>query len=103
MVKLEPVRDVYAGAVLIRQFLDSLDLPGKSDYSLGQMRLAVKDPEHYRTPLLSLIAEDVKGLRSVFGENAEVSLNGLAGPVRVRQLDDRRVELFIDYTMQVDF
>lgn len=103
MVKLESSRDVYGGAVMIRQFLDSLDLPGKSDYSLGQMRLAVKDPEQYRKPLLGLIAADVKELRSVFGENAEVSLNGLAGPVLVRQFDDRRVELFIDYTMQVDF
>ena len=103
MVKLESSRDVYAGALMIRQFLDSLDLPGKSDYSLGQMRLAVKDPEQFRKTLLSLIAADVKELRSVLGVNAEVSLNGLAGPVLVRQLDDRRVELFLDYTMQVDF
>lgn len=69
----------------------------------GANAFSCEGPRALSNIIVELIAEDVKGLRSVFGENAEVSLNGLAGPVRVRQLDDRRVELFIDYTMQVDF
>lgn len=102
LAKLDDESDIYTCAARIRQFLDAVVLPGKAEYSLGQIQLVMGEPERYRQELLKKIAEDITFLKEAMQASGTVSVRGLEQPVLVRQVDDRRVELFIHYSMTLD-
>ncbi len=102
MVKLDEDTDVYASATRIRGLLDSVELPGKTSYRLGQIELAVANPEKSRREILEKISEDVEFVRTAMPSSGQVSITGLEGPVLVRQVDDRKIELFINYSMTME-
>lgn len=102
LVRLDETTDAFAGTARIRQFLDALTLPGKAECSLGPIQLALANPEQYRLELLQQIAADVKFVSRAMQTPGQVTLQGLEQPVLVRQLDDQRLELFIDYSMSIE-
>ncbi len=102
MAKLDDKTDVYACASRIRHFLDSIKMPGKSYYSLGQIQLAIANPEQYRQEILKRISGDISFVKSTMETSGTVSITGLEQPVLVRQIDDRKVELFINYSMTMN-
>jgi len=95
--------DIFSAGALAARFIEGLTLPGKLKCELGQLRLAVEDPEQYRPKLLELIAQDIhatrKALKSVQGRTVKVE--GLESPVIVRQVDDTSVELLLDYEISI--
>ena len=101
LVALEDKTDVYACASRIRRFVDAIKMPAKAEYSLGPAQLTMADPEKHRKELLEAISDDLGALRTAMRGAGTTSINGLERPVLVRQIDDRNVELFIDYTMTV--
>jgi hypothetical protein len=102
MAKLDDRSDVYACASQIRRFLDSIKMPGKSHHSLGQIQLAIANPEQYRQEILTRISKDVEFVKSTVQTSGKVTITGLEQPVLVRQVDDRKVELFINYSMTME-
>jgi hypothetical protein len=102
LVRLDETTDAFAGAARIRQFLDPLTLPGKAECSLGPIQLALANPEQYRLELLQQIAADVKYVSRAMQTPGQVTLHGLEQPVLVRQVDDQRLELFINYSMSLE-
>ena len=102
MTKLDEKIDIYDCAIRIRHFLDSVKLPSKAELSLGKIQLTVKNPEQYRAEILKKIGEDVEFVKSSIGHNGKVTISGLEQPVLVRQVDDRKVELFINYSMTIE-
>jgi hypothetical protein len=101
MTPLDEKSDIYDCAIRIRQFLDSVNLPSKAELTLGKIQLTVKSPEQYRAEILKKIGDDVEFVKSSIEHNGEVEISGLQQPVLVRQVDDRRVELFINYSMTI--
>jgi hypothetical protein len=95
-------RDIYTCATIIRNFLDQIKLPSKAELRLGSMKLAVDNPEQYRSTILEKIGEEVRNTRDHLKSSGDVELGGLEGPVLVRQLDDENVELFIDYKFSIE-
>lgn len=69
---------------------------------VGVVQLAVREPQQYRAQILKLIAEDAARTRDGMIPGGHFEVAGLEGPVLVRQLDDRDVELFIDYRLAVE-
>jgi len=102
MAKLDEDTDIYKASSFIRQFIDSISMPGKSSTSLGSIQLAVQNPEKYRTELLKEISKDVAFVKSTIGANGNISISGLEQPVLVRQVDDQMIELFINYSMTIN-
>jgi len=102
LAKLDKKTDVYACATRIRRFLDSVKMPGKSYHSLGQIQLTIKNPEQYRRDILMRISKDVDFVKSIMQTTGKISITGLEHPVLVRQVDDRKVELFINYSMTME-
>ncbi len=94
--------DVYESAIRVRQFIETIEMPGKSTHALGQLQLAVDDPERYRKELLENISKDVAFLKSTIGTKGKAFIKGLERPVLVRQVDDRNVELFIHYELTIE-
>jgi hypothetical protein len=80
-----------------------LDLRKESSLSLDvrSVELALADPEQYRPQLLKLIAEDAARTRDALAPGSELTLSGLASPVRARKLDDRTLALFLDYRIEL--
>ncbi|MCC6490003.1 MAG: hypothetical protein IT364_21115 [Candidatus Hydrogenedentes bacterium] len=97
--------DVFTAGALAARFIEGLTLPGKLKCELGQLRLAVENPEQYRPKLLELIAQDIhatrKALKSVQGRTVKVE--GLESPVIVRQVDDTKVEVLLDYAVTISW
>jgi hypothetical protein len=93
--------DIFQAGAEAAKFVETLQLPGKAHCELGQLQLAVENPEQYRTKLLGLIAEEIRQTRKALATQGSVKVEGLEGPVMVRQSDDRRVELFLNYSLSV--
>jgi hypothetical protein len=102
MARLDDKTDVYVCASRIRRFVDSIEMPGKIYRSLGQIQLGMSNPKQYRPAILNLIAADVAFVKETMQTSGNVSITGLEQPVLVRQIDDRKVELFINYSMKLD-
>jgi hypothetical protein len=93
--------DVFAGGLAIKQFLAGVKLPDKVKCSLGQIQLAVDNPEQHRQEVLKAIAESIKQVRGVLAQDGEIQVMGLASPVMARQADDENIELFINYSLSL--
>lgn len=91
--------DVFAGGLAIKQLLAGVNFPDKVKCSLGQIQLAVDNPEQYRAEILKAIAEGIKEARTLLDQNGAIQVTGLASPVMARQADDENVELFIEYSL----
>jgi hypothetical protein len=102
LVGLKDCDDVYSCAGRIRKLIDTIEMPGRSYASLGQAQLAVENPEKYRKDILDKIAQDINFLKSTMGTKDKASITGLERPVLVRQVDDKNVELFINYNLTIE-
>ncbi|MGD9364560.1 MAG: hypothetical protein PVH87_02610 [Desulfobacteraceae bacterium] len=101
LVGLKDCDDAYSCAGRIRKIIDTIEMPGKSHASLGQVQLAVENPEKYRKDILKKIAQDIEFLKAIMGTKDKASVTGLERPVLVRQVDDKYVELFINYNLTI--
>lgn len=99
-LKGESEDGVTARAEVI-QWIDSLRLPPRSRCEVGSVRLAVEDPERYRSQLLRAIGKDLRKARTDLASLGAAQVEGLEGPVEVRSVDDRRVEAFVKYRLTV--
>jgi len=88
--------DVFSAAREITRFVNAIKFGEKTQCNLGQIQLAVADPEQYRPALLQLIAQDVRKTREQMGVKGNLTVEGLQSPVIVRQLDETRVELLMN-------
>jgi hypothetical protein len=93
--------NIFAAGVEAARFLETLTLPGKARLELGRLQLAVENPEQYRAKVLGLISEEVRKTRESMAQSGSVKVAGLEGPVRVRQADERNVELSLNYSLTV--
>ena len=92
--------DIFAAGAEAARFVESLTLPGKIECELGTMQLALENPEQYRSKLLQMIAQQIADTRDALdGFSFSVRLGGLESPVYVRQVNDKEVEVFLDYAM----
>ncbi|HTI70923.1 MAG TPA: hypothetical protein VMF06_13220, partial [Candidatus Limnocylindria bacterium] len=84
------------------RFAGSLRLPGKARFEFGKLQLAVENPEKHSAKLSGMLAVDVAKTRSgVAASDGGVKLEGLESPVMVRQVDDRNVELYLNYSLAI--
>jgi hypothetical protein len=92
--------DTLDASATLRQFADTFKPAGQAEVRLARLALAVESPERQRQRLLQLIGDSADAMRKTFAASA-ISIDGLEGPVLVRQVDDTQVELFIDYKLSV--
>ncbi len=99
---LQKDEDVFRGAEEIHNFLAKLKPPGKSSFKLSPIRLAVENPEQYRSQIIKLINDDIQLLKGAMKNSDRMVVSGLQSPVVVRQVDDINVEIFIRYSLSVE-
>lgn len=98
LIPLDPqAPDVFAAAGEITRFVGGIKCGDSGQCNLGQVQLAVADPEQHRAALLQLIAQDIRKTRELMGGKGTLTVEGLQSPVIVRQLDENKVELFLNY------
>jgi hypothetical protein len=102
LIPITDKADIYALATDATRFIVQQTLPGKIETTIGNIELAVKDPQQYRPALLKLIAEEIARTRSLVAPGGKISIHGLEGPVLVRQSSDREVELSINYQLFIE-
>lgn len=100
--RIDEGSDGFAAARLLWEIVDSVELPGKARAKLDGWRLAVSDTSAYRNQLVQLIAQEVDVLRKTLGPSSSARVSGLENRVLARHLDDRRIQLYIDYRLEVE-
>jgi len=75
---------------------------GMSRCQLGAPVLAVRNVEQYRPQLIGLILEEVKEIEKVASAKAKITIGGLESPIIVRQVDDKNVEMYINYRLSIE-
>jgi hypothetical protein len=93
--------NIFGAGAEAARFVETLSLPGKIRCELGNLQLAVENPEQYRAKLLGLIAQEIKKTEEAMAAQGNVKVEGLESPVMVRQVDDRQVELFVYYSLSI--
>jgi hypothetical protein len=102
LVPLRDDSDVFAEASGLMRFVSEFSKSAEVKARVGVVQLAVREPQQYRAQILKLIAEDATHTRDAMIPGGQFKLEGLEGPVLVRQLDERDVELFIDYRLAIE-
>ena len=103
LIPLEKVDwDVFRAAAEITELVEKIDPPEKASYSLSPMKLAVEDPEKYRTKLLGMIDENIHQIRGLIKKTGKIFMTGIEKPVMVREFDCNRVEIFLDYNLSIE-
>lgn len=99
MIPLDPqAPDVFAAAGEITRFVSGIKFGEKTQCNLGQVQMAVTDPEQYRASLLQLIAQDIRKTKELMASKGTIAVEGMQSPVIVRQMDETKVELFLNYS-----
>jgi hypothetical protein len=102
LVPLVESSDVFAIATALVRFVAEQSLPSDVDASVGRIELAVREPQQYRPQLLKLISEDAARTRDSISEGGRMKIEGLEGPVRVRQIDHQDVEMYVAYRLTLE-
>lgn len=92
-------QDIFEGAIEIRELIAGLQIPGGVSLSLSPVSLAVDSAENYRGRIVEGIYSLAAALRERMKGSGRIIIEGLEGPVRVRQVDNVRVELYLDYSL----
>jgi len=86
----------------IRSFIEATEKVGRSEVLLsGSFNLSIVGPEKSRPELLRLIAEDARTTAATFGQNYEVTLDGLQNQIQWYQSGQLELSLFLYYKMTV--
>ncbi len=101
LAKLDSGKSVYTATQEIYSFIDRIKKPEDTSLRLGNTSLAISSPNKYRYQLLALVKEEVANTKAALGEGYQVSISGLENPVIVRQKNDKQVNLFIDYRVEL--
>jgi len=102
LFSLKEGEDVFHGASEINNFMNKIKAPGKSNYRLSPIRLAVENPEKYRSQVIKLVNDDISFLKESIKNTGKIVVGGLESPVQVRQVDDLHIELFIRYNVSIE-
>jgi hypothetical protein len=82
--------------------LSKLQLPARTSLAYSPFRLAVENPERYRSELIAKISEEVMAIKSAMKANGRINVSGLSSALRVRQLNDSEVQLSLPYEVSVE-
>ncbi|MCC6920393.1 MAG: hypothetical protein IT548_14440 [Alphaproteobacteria bacterium] len=86
----------------IKSFVDATEKVGRSEVLVsGSFNLSIVGPEKSRPELLRLIADDARATAATFGQNYEVTLDGLQNQIQWYQSGQLELSLFLYYKMSV--
>jgi hypothetical protein len=86
----------------VRDVIDRIKLPGATKLVDGTVGLYVKQPASHRREILQKIFDDLDFVKKGLGSEFEVRATGLSQNVRLRACSETEVELWIDYSFQID-
>ena len=92
---------LYERVKQVRALVSAAKLVGGTKVIDGPVALYLKRPNDQRKDLLGKIFEDLEVVKKGLGENLEVLVTGLNGPMRLRSCSEREVELWIDYSFTI--
>ena len=94
--------NIFSGGIELSELFGALDPLAKTRFQSSAVRLAVEDPEKLRGKILEMIGAEVKFAQERMNGTGKITISGLEGPVKVNQVDDINVELFIEYKVSLE-
>jgi hypothetical protein len=94
--------NVLTASAVAARVVEAARPAGKVKCELHNVHLGVDHPEIFRVALLKQIGEEIARVREAVSLKGRVEVRGLEGPVKVRETDDRTVELYLNYSLVFD-
>jgi hypothetical protein len=85
----------------LRAFVRAVKVEGRTEVFTGDIGLSIKNPERYRYEVIEAIAQDVRRLRTAFGESFEIVVQGLDGRLQWQRASAAEVELFLPFKYEL--
>lgn len=83
-------------------FKDKIKYEGRAEGWYGNEQfLSLSNADQYRRELLGLIAKDVELMKTTFGDDLDITLDGLENPVAKQPADAMSIMLYIPYNMML--
>lgn len=98
---IESDTDVFALVHRIRELIASVSPVGVTKVLDSSVGLTIDHPEQYRQEIIKKVFDDLAFVKSLAGPDFEVLPSGFTGPVHVRAVSEKEVELWIDYTFSI--
>ena len=98
---LSAADDVAELTTKLRQFSRRVQVVGRTEVMPGEIGISVKNPERFRYELVGRIADDVKKLKQLFGDNFEILVKGLDQRLQWRRASVSELELYLPYSYEV--
>ena len=99
VVPLKAETDLVHVARKARQIVSKLKLPKKASVHVVNTGLGIGNPEEFRLPILEAIRVYLEETNKALGDGYEVSIEGITGSVRARQSGERKVQLYIPFSI----
>lgn len=96
---LVPITEKTETLAVMRQvkaLVDGLKVAKKTSVALGDVRLALKDPESRRTPLLAAIDKHLRQTQGALNASAN-EIEKLDGPLQLSQTDEYTIAVFLPF------
>ena len=81
----------------LRTFAAKIHVVGRTEVFPAQIGVSIVDPEKYRYELLDKIAQDLRTVKNIFGEDYRIAISGLDQRISWERTNVSEVELYIDY------
>jgi hypothetical protein len=101
VAKLGPDDSIFDRMNVLNTFIGNIEFGRDVEVYFKSSGIGLLKPDQYREKLLELIGKEYRLMKTTFGEDVAVSINGLDRRVSVQQLDDSNLEVFIPYSMNV--
>jgi len=97
LARLEPGTGTLAVLRKMRALVDGLSLPKKTGVQIGELRLALDNPETHRPALLAAISRHLSETQRALGPGSTRHVARVDTPLLVSQLDERTVGLHLAF------
>ncbi|WP_162926393.1 hypothetical protein [Teredinibacter purpureus] len=97
--KLESSAEIFDATERIYKFIRSLEPPEDTELNYGSTKLAIENPEQYIEPLKSKIGSELKSTKEALGVSLKATITGLSSGVRVAEVKNRKLIVFLPYVI----
>ena len=102
VAKMGPQDSMFDRMEVLNAFIEGIDFGKGVDVYFDSSGIALMNPSQYRKDLLKMIGKEFEFLRNTLGEDIKMKVSGLDQKVRVQQVDDVNLEIFIPYQMEME-
>lgn len=100
VAKIENGTEIYDATESLYRFVQNLKLPEDTELNYGATKLAISNPGKHVNALISKVGNEVKRTKESLGISLKVKVTGLSSPVRIVEIKNRKLAVYLPYVVE---